>query len=105
MFSFKVEQINGLREELEYLCRKYAIGKATIRTVKCIGNRVMYYVDVTEPTAEGRNLLRWLREGHWVDKQRKTNPDFLPELSGPIWVTETNDGFILRRWWLKITRS
>lgn len=104
MFSFKVEQLNGLREELEYLLRKHNLGTATICKIKSSGHgRVIYYVNVVNPTTEGLDLLRWLRDGHRYEQERRNNPDFPLELHGPVWVTETIDGTILRRWWLKGT--
>lgn len=106
MFSFKVEQLNGLREELEYLLRKYKVGTATIRKVRALANgRVLYYVDVENPSAEGLDLLRWLRDGRHYDQERRNNANFPPELHGPVWVTETIDGVILRRWWLHGTST
>jgi hypothetical protein len=103
-FSFKVQQLDGLEEELSYLIRKYKIGPATIRReMKRDKGRcnVYYYVDVHELTDEGILLKDWLRRGKQYDQERKKDPSWMPCLCGPVWVTETSDGFILRRWQLK----
>jgi len=114
-FSFKVEQSPNLEEELEWLLRKYNVGKARIRCVICprIGSSrttSVYYVDVDEPTKYGAELLDWLRRGKEYEKQRREQeqnggPPFPDCLHGPVWATEAIDGFVLRRWWLKITRT
>jgi hypothetical protein len=108
MTSFKVEQLAGLEEELEYLLRKYAVGSATIRGRTTRGKKrghVVYYVDVYELNEEGVMLKDWLRRGKRYDAERKKDPTWMPCLHGPVWATETSDGVILRRWWLKLTTS